>query len=310
MEDIADQPEPLPLLSEAMVRTWHRRDGDLLTLEGYRLSGGVGGALEAAAEGRYAQLEEDEQRAARHLLVRLAARSPATGWLRRAVPRANVASERPKTAALAALIATRLVVVSETRIEIAHDAFLLHWPRLRDWLTERTLAADLLQQLDQATTTWRTSGQQVADLYRGPRLTAALGWYAEHPEDVSPIEAEFLDASAGAANAELEAARAQAARDREAGAACAPSHRSRSSRWSSPPPRLCRPEQTSARSPATHAQQSALAADARGLASPRTPLTSPHRACLRSLPTGCSADQPRRLLTAVDATSRRCGASS
>ena len=182
-------------------------------MEGYRLSGGVGGALEAAAEEGFSQLEEDEQRAARHLLVRLAVPSPVSGWVRRAVPRANVASEGPKAGALAALVATRLVVVSETRVEIAHDALLLHWPRLRGWLAERALAADLLQQLDQATTTWLTSGRRVADLYRGPRLTAALGWYAQHPEDVSPIEAEFLEAAAGAADAEFQAARAQAARE-------------------------------------------------------------------------------------------------
>ena len=213
LEDTAGQPEPLPLLSEAMVRTWQRRAGDLLTLEGYRLAGGIGGALEAAAEECFTELGEEERRAARHLLVRMATPAPVSGWIRRAIPRANVMSDEHEATALAALVAARLVVVSDSRVEITHDALLVHWPRLRDWLAERALAADLLEHLDQAATTWRDAGRQAGDLYRGPRLTAALGWHEQHPEDVSATEAEFLAVSAAAAETDLEAARAQVARE-------------------------------------------------------------------------------------------------
>jgi hypothetical protein len=59
MQDITGQAEPLPLLSEAMVRTWQRRQGDVLTLEAYRRARGRGrGVLHqheyAAAVGREA----------------------------------------------------------------------------------------------------------------------------------------------------------------------------------------------------------------------------------------------------------------
>jgi hypothetical protein len=84
MENAAGQTEPLPLLSEAMVRTWHRRKGDLLTIEAYRLAGEVSGALEAAAEECFAALGDPQRRAARHLLVRMAART-STGWVRAAI---------------------------------------------------------------------------------------------------------------------------------------------------------------------------------------------------------------------------------
>ena len=268
MEDVAGQAEPLPLLSEAMVRTWDRRHGDLLTLEAYRLSGELSGALEAAAEECYARMEDQQRRATRHLLVRMAART-ATGWVRRPIIRTeSEPADDTEDAALTVLIAARLVVASEQRIEITHDALLAHWPRLREWLDERSLAADLLQHLDQAAASWRTSGQQDTDLYRGPRLTAAMDWRAEHPADVSPAEEEFLDASARAADAELERARAQAAREARG------RRRLRSVAvvlavvvgLATATALVAVRERTSARQSATHAQQSALAADARRLA--------------------------------------------
>ena len=210
MEDVAGQAEPLPLLSEAMLRTWQRRDRDTLTLEGYRLAGELGGALEAAAEECYSHLGKDGRRAARHLLVRMATRT-SSGWAGRPIARTGPESEAQQRA-LAALIAARLVVASNDHLEVTHDALFAYWPRLRDWLAERSLAIGLLQHLDQAAAAWVDAGRRDADVYRGPRLTAAMDWRAEHPADVSSVEDEFLDASARAADADLEASRAQTAR--------------------------------------------------------------------------------------------------
>ena len=64
MADVTGQAEPLPLLSEAMVRTWQNREGDLLTLEGYRRAGELAGALEAAAEESFGALTDDARIAA------------------------------------------------------------------------------------------------------------------------------------------------------------------------------------------------------------------------------------------------------
>ncbi len=266
MEDVAGQAAPLPLLSEAMLRTWQRLDRDTLTLEGYRLAGELGGALEAAAEECYSQLGDAGRRAARHLLVRMATRT-ASGWAGRPIARVGAGREAEQQA-LTALITARLVVASNEHLEVTHDALFAYWPRLRDWLAERSLAVDLLQHLDHAAAAWLSTGRRDADVYRGPRLAAAMDWRAEHPEDVSSVEEEFLDASARAADAELEASRAQTAREARgrrnlrrvalglaatvvlalAGGAVALSERG------------------SAQTAATRAQRAALAADARRLA--------------------------------------------
>ena len=72
LEEASGQPQPLPLLSVALVRAWEHRSGDEIDLTAYRNGGGIGGAIEAAAERCYAGMTEAEQAAARRLLVRLA----------------------------------------------------------------------------------------------------------------------------------------------------------------------------------------------------------------------------------------------
>ena len=49
------RPEPgaLPLLSHALLETWKRREGQIMTLAGYRASGGVQGAIAHTAEEVY-----------------------------------------------------------------------------------------------------------------------------------------------------------------------------------------------------------------------------------------------------------------
>lgn len=205
MDDVAGQPEPLPLLSEAMVRTWERRTSDRLTLAGYEQAGELAGALEAAAEECYLGLGEAAQPAARQLLVRMAARGD-TGWVRRPVTVTGSLDDAEQQA-LAGLVAARLVVADDQHIEISHEALFAHWPRLRDWLDERRLAADLLAHLEQAADEWRAAGHRDPDLYRGPRLSAALDWRAGHAEDLSAVEHQFLDASERLADAELTAVR-------------------------------------------------------------------------------------------------------
>jgi DNA-binding SARP family transcriptional activator/WD40 repeat protein len=216
LDDVAGQPAALPMLSAALVRTWENRAGEALTLDGYQRGGGVASAVEATAEDAYLRLDESRRALARQLLVRLAGRE-GDAWVRRPMRRSDAATDGDSAAVLSALAAARLVTITEARIEITHDALLAHWPRLRGWLEERVLAAELLDHLDIATRAWQDAGRPASDLYRGARLQAALDWRAAHPDDVSAAENEFLDAAEAAAGAELASAREQVRREMRAG---------------------------------------------------------------------------------------------
>ncbi|HLK46301.1 MAG TPA: NACHT domain-containing protein, partial [Acidimicrobiales bacterium] len=55
--DATAGPGALPLVSTAMLETWARRDGDVLTVAGYEGAGGVRGALARSAEEAYTGLD-------------------------------------------------------------------------------------------------------------------------------------------------------------------------------------------------------------------------------------------------------------
>ena len=100
---------------------------------------------------------------------------------------------------LAALTDARLLTASDGEVEISHEALLTQWPRYRAWLEEDRVGRRLHAHLTDISREWDAGGRDPGDLYRGARLTAALDWSAQHQDELSPVEQEFIEASRGAA---------------------------------------------------------------------------------------------------------------
>jgi WD40 repeat protein/DNA-binding SARP family transcriptional activator len=214
--DVAGEPGGLPLLSTALLECWERRQGHTLTLAGYHERGGVHAAVARLAERAYLALDPDEQAAARRLLLRLAGPGEGPAVTRRRVSLAELEPERdpPTARALEVLTARRLLTKGEDTVEVAHEALLREWPRLRGWLEEDTHGRALHRHLTQAAGEWAAAGRDPGELYRGARLTAALEWARNHRSDLNDLERGFLDAGRAAAEREVADARHRA--DREA----------------------------------------------------------------------------------------------
>ncbi|MGN6473907.1 MAG: WD40 repeat domain-containing protein, partial [Mycobacteriales bacterium] len=103
--------------------------------------------------------------------------------------------------------ADRLLTVSGPTVEVAHEALLREWPRLRDWLDEDVQGRQLRQHLTESAKTWQAQGQEGSDVYRGARLSAALEWSGQHGSDLNDLERSFLNASREVADDEAEQAR-------------------------------------------------------------------------------------------------------
>jgi hypothetical protein len=71
LSDVTNQPGALPLLEHVLFELWKRRQGLTLTLEGYRESGGVAGAIAKTAEETFHSFDRDEQRIVRRIMLRL-----------------------------------------------------------------------------------------------------------------------------------------------------------------------------------------------------------------------------------------------
>jgi DNA-binding SARP family transcriptional activator/WD40 repeat protein len=196
VSDVAGEPGGLPLLSTALLELWRRRDGRRLTLEAYRSSGGVRGAVARLAEQAYARLDAQEQDAARALMLRLCSGETPT-VVRRRVPLAELDADRDERVAqvLAVLTDARLLTTSDDTVEVAHEALLREWPRLQSWLEEDIEGRRLHLHLATASREWEARGRDPAELYRGARLSAALDWTAWHDPQLSRLEREFVAAS-------------------------------------------------------------------------------------------------------------------
>ena len=206
--DVGDEPGALPLLSTALLELWQERDGRTLRLERYEASGGIRGAVGRLAEGAYARLSEPQQGVARSILLRLSS-GEAEGSVRRraALSEFDLDANEDARVVLAELTDSRLLTVSEGTVEVAHEALLREWPRLRGWLEDNVSGRRLHEHLMRSARTWEEAGREPAELYRGARLASAVDWRAEHQTELNELERQFLEASRDAEQGELQVAR-------------------------------------------------------------------------------------------------------
>jgi WD40 repeat protein/DNA-binding SARP family transcriptional activator len=194
------QPGALPLLSTTLLELWQQRRGRRLQLADYSRTGGVHGAVARLAEDAFGRLEPAEQKAARNVLLRLAGEGEGGAIVRSRVPLAELDAQRNDDVARVVAVFTnrRLLTVSAGTVEVAHEALLREWPRLRGWLDEDSDGRRLHRRLSQAAREWSQGGRDRGDLYRGGRLASAVEWRAEHEPELNATEQQFLDASRAA----------------------------------------------------------------------------------------------------------------
>ena len=175
-----------------------------LRLDDYLRAGGVEGAVARLAEEAFGRLDADGQAAAKRILLRLAAPGEGAEVVRRRAPLSEFDLDRDADASRAMAVFTdaRLVTVAEGTAEVAHEALLHEWPRLRTWLEDDAEGRKLHRHITESTHTWDEGGRDSADLYRGARLTAAWEWAEPHEADLNDLEREFLRASRAASEGE------------------------------------------------------------------------------------------------------------
>lgn len=224
MHDVGHEPGALPLLSHALLETWQRRQGRMMTLSGYASSRGVRGAIAETAETVFTdQLTREQQSIARRIFLRLTELNDETSTAdtrRRA--RLDELILKPEQGestrvVLKALADARLITTSADSVEVAHEALIREWPTLRGWLEENREGLRLHRQLTEAAQQWLELERDPDMLFRGVRFVQTQAWATTHSDDLNSLEHEFLDASQ--AWAEREIAEREAGRQRELEAA-------------------------------------------------------------------------------------------
>ncbi|WP_308310852.1 hypothetical protein [Streptomyces sp. GbtcB6] len=198
IDEVADEPGSLPLMSHALLETWRRRRGKTLTLKAYEAAGGIHGAIAGTAEQVYTRLRPEQAALARSLLLRLITPGEGAQDTRRPAPHSelNPTSGADTDQILELLARARLVTLDDDTVDLAHEAVITAWPRLRDWIDT---SRDLLRgqrRLSEAAKSWDELGRDPGALYRGTRLaTAEETFTAEQQDHFTPLEKDFLAAS-------------------------------------------------------------------------------------------------------------------
>jgi WD40 repeat protein/serine/threonine protein kinase/DNA-binding XRE family transcriptional regulator len=212
--DLGDQPGSLPLLQYALTELFERRSGRRLTINAYQDSGGVLGALGIRAETIFAGLDQSHQEIARQVFLRLVTTGEGVEDTRRRVLRQEletlpVSVETPHVASLQQPVDNVIEYFGKARllsfdhdpltrgstVEVAHEALLREWSRLREWLEQGR--ADIRNQrvLGNAAADWINADRDPSFLLRGARLDQFAAWFETTDLALTELEREYLDVS-------------------------------------------------------------------------------------------------------------------
>lgn len=199
LDDVVDRPGALPLLEHLLFELWDRRRGATLTLAGYRECGGIEGAIAVRAETTYGGLSESDQAVARRVFLRLVQPGEGTeDTRRRATIRELGAGSVPVVEALAA---ARLLTLDTDDVErapvvdVAHEALLRAWPRLRGWIDEDREALRTSRRIAEAAAEWQRLGRERDALLVGARLAEADEFLRDHATLLAEDERAYVEAS-------------------------------------------------------------------------------------------------------------------
>ncbi|MFD4855259.1 nSTAND1 domain-containing NTPase [Streptomyces atratus] len=171
--DVERQPGGLPLMAHALLEVWRRRRGKTLTEQAYDAIGGVRGAIAHTAEAVYARFTDEQAAVARRLLLRMVSPGDGTQDTRRPVERSELSPALAESAVLEELVRARLLTIDGATVDLAHEALLTAWPRLRGWIEADRERLRLHRALTEAARAWEALDRDPGALFRGVRLSAA-----------------------------------------------------------------------------------------------------------------------------------------
>ena len=216
LDDVEHEPGALPLLEHALLELWNRRNGQRLTLQGYRASGGVDGALAQRADEIYEHFTPEQRDIARRTLLRLTEPGEGTEDTRRRAAlnelKGGDADANARVAeVIGALVDGRMLMTSVEPqtgarwLDVSHEALIRAWPRLREWIDEDRAGLRTHRRITEAAHDWDRLGHDPGALLRGARLAEAIEWRNRRPAELNALELSFLAASEELTNREAKA---------------------------------------------------------------------------------------------------------
>ena len=215
LDDVGDEPGNLPLLEFALTALWERREGRRLTNSAYKALGRVAGAIGRHADAVFDSLTDEQKAAAPRLFGRLVRVTDVDEEGRNTRERVRLGDlDEASRSAVEPFVAGRLLVTARdpglsvakpnpddgssllapddpTTVEVAHEALIRTWDRLRGWIKEDRAFLLWRQRLGFHIAEWERSGYDERMLPRGALLKEAEGFNSRW-DDINKRERVFL----------------------------------------------------------------------------------------------------------------------
>lgn len=203
--DVQDEPGALPLLQYTLTELFDRHDNHTLTLAAYKQLGGLSGALLQRADQIFEQFPSPQQDIIRQMFMRLVTLGEGVEDTRRRVRQTELLALVDTPDVLLDVLGrfgqARLLtfdrdpITREPTVEVAHEALIREWRRLRTWLDESRY--DIRQQrlLAAAAHEWANAKRDKSYLLTGSRLAQFEGWVNQTTVTLTPPERAFVDTS-------------------------------------------------------------------------------------------------------------------
>ncbi|EXI66627.1 MAG: Serine/threonine-protein kinase pkn1 [Candidatus Accumulibacter adjunctus] len=171
LDEVGDEPGNLPLLEFCLTQLHARRQDGALCQAGFEAIGGVRGAIVRRADELIDELAArapGSEAIARDVFLQLVQLGDGSDDTRRRAPLGDFADA--SRALIGELANARLLVTGrdagsgQETVEVAHEALIRNWPRLRDWLQQDRDDLHQRREIGRATAAWTAHG----DSHRWP----------------------------------------------------------------------------------------------------------------------------------------------
>lgn len=193
INDLGDNPDQLPVLQHALMRTWDKwtllsEPGEPMDLRHYEMIGGMDQALSNHADEAYGELKnQTQQDIIKQVFKCLTVKTGDNRGVRRPTSVQNILqitgisleelkeTLHPfrKTGRTFILPGEEVLLTTATILDISHESLMRGWERLRTWVDEEMESADIYERVSAAALLYK--GGRSA-LWRDPELQIAIDW--------------------------------------------------------------------------------------------------------------------------------------
>ncbi|MEL7147960.1 MAG: High-affnity carbon uptake protein Hat/HatR, partial [Bacteroidota bacterium] len=196
LNDVGDNPDHLPVLQHALMRTWqywveNKRSGESMDLIHYNAIGTLKEALSQHADEAYDQLSRRERQICEVMFKALTERGSENQGIRRPTKLHTIAKIAGVTEDEVVNVINKfrepgrsllmpphgVPLGSESVIDISHESLMRIWDRLKQWLDEESKSSEMYLKLSESAEKYQ---EGKSGLWQMPDLQLALNWEEEN----------------------------------------------------------------------------------------------------------------------------------